>query len=122
MVAAGAVGGSPPGLKLQCGQTGDASSSCSVSAKQLFRPGQAVLKIRQVPARHQVDGRELLQVLEPFVAHELGLALVLVHAETRFGVHGEVSRQVRLLEVAELALGLPAEGGQAPLGRIADLG
>ena len=73
-------------------------------------------------ARHQVDGGELLQVLEPLVTHELGLALVLVHTQARLGVHGEVGQQVGLLEVAELALGLLAEGRSAPLGRIADLG
>ncbi len=37
IIAAG-VSGSVPGLKPQCGQTGEAVSSCSVSAKQLFRP------------------------------------------------------------------------------------
>ncbi len=73
-------------------------------------------------ARHQVDGGELLQVLEPLVAHELGLALVLVDTETRFGVHGKVGQQVGLLEVSELALGLLAEGGGAPFGRVPDLG
>ncbi len=34
----GAEGGSALGLKLQCGQTGEISSSCEVSAKQLFSP------------------------------------------------------------------------------------
>ncbi len=82
-----------------------------------LQPAKPVLEVRQVLARHQVDGGKLLQVLEPLVAHELGLALVLVHAQARFGVHGEVGQQIGLLEVAELALGLLAEAGRAPLGR-----
>ena len=53
-----------------------------------LQPRQPVLEVRQVLARHKVDGGELLQDLEPFIAHELGLALILVHAQPRLGVHG----------------------------------
>ena len=48
-------------------------------------------------ARHQVDGGEFLQILEPFIADELRLTLVLVHPEARLGMHAEIGGQVCLL-------------------------
>ena len=86
-----------------------------------LQSGKPVLEVGELLARHQVDSGELLQALEPLVAHELAFALVLVHTQTRFGMHGEICRQIRLLEVRESALRLLAESCSTPLRRVANL-
>ena len=86
-----------------------------------LQAGQAVLEIGQVLARHQVDGGEPREGLEPLVSHQRALALVLVHAQSGPGVHGEIGLHVGLLEVGEQVPGLLAESAGRALGRVRHL-
>ena|SRR5438105_5770374 len=71
--------------------------------------------------RHQVDSRELLEGREPLVAQQRTLVLILVDAQASSGVESQISSDIRLLQISELAQYLSAEGSGSPLGRIGEL-
>jgi len=79
---------------------------------------QAVLKVREVLSRHQINDGEFLKVLEPLVTRELSLALILVYTQPGLGVHPQIGYHVSLFEIGKFALCLLAERGAPALGRV----
>ena len=83
--------------------------------------GEAILELRQVPHRHEVDGRERSEPDEPLVALQGGLLPVIVHAEPRPGVEIEIYTGEGILQIAQLAQQLTAKRCAAASRRIGDL-
>ena len=73
--------------------------------------GQTVLKVRELPAGHQVDRSQCADLLQAFVVEEPALACVVVDAKAASRVKIEVYADVLLLEIGERPLRLATERG-----------